>query len=184
MKKPKVFFAFPLVVLGVADGQAVRDPSMPNPVRISSRAQVPAYLERSSVRTGDSLKLHFRLRNVSSDVIRNLVLSDFNDDCWLMVTDALGVELPRTEKGDRWRRRSSSQTASVSFALSPGEDDGDHVVDVAELYRLDRPGNYFVRIARRIGTPPDIPFPKTAQEGAKAPLEEAVSDLIPFTITP
>jgi hypothetical protein len=35
-----------------------------------------------------------------------------------------------------------------------------------------------------MGVPPDMPYPKTAEEVAKTPLEEAVSDLIPFTITP
>ena len=157
---------------------------MPNPVVVSSRAQVLAHLERSSVKIGDPLKFHFRLRNVSPQVIGNLVLSDFNDDCWLIVTDALGAELPHTEKGDRWRQRSTSQTASVSYALSPGEDDGDRVVNVADLYRLDRPGNYFVRIFKRMSVQPGVPWPKTAEEGRKAPLEEAVSGLIPFTITP
>jgi hypothetical protein len=58
---------------------------------------------------------------------------------------------------------------------------------VTKHYQLDRPGNYFVRIARRIGVHPDVPYPKypeQAQEMTKVQLEEAVSDLIPFTITP
>jgi len=55
---------------------------------------------------------------------------------------------------------------------------------LSKLRQFNRPRNYFVRIARRMGRPPGVPFPKTDQEAAKAPTEEAVSDLIPFTITP
>ncbi len=55
---------------------------------------------------------------------------------------------------------------------------------MSKLYQLDRPGWYFVRIARRMGVPPDVPSPKTPQEWEKTPTEEAVSDPIPFTIIP
>lgn len=82
------------------------------------------------------------------------------------------------------RQPSKSQVSSITSALGPGGDDGDHSIDITKHYQLGQPGNYFVRIARRMGVPPDMPFPKTAQEAAKTPLEEAVSDLIPFTITP
>jgi hypothetical protein len=69
-------------------------------------------------------------------------------------------------------------------SLAPGAEYGGGAIDVAKHYQLDRPGNYFVRIAWRIGVPPGVPQPKTPQEIVKVPIEEAVSDLIPFTITP
>ncbi len=114
----------------------------------------------------------------------NLTWGAFNENYWLMVTDASGMELPRTKEGDRLRQPSKVEISSITGPLAPGADDGDHSIDVTKHYQLDRPGNYFVRIARRLGVPPDVPYPTTLQEGAKVPLEEAVSDPIPFTITP
>jgi hypothetical protein len=170
----------------VALGQEIKDPAGLNPVVVSSRAQMVALVERASVRIGDPIKLHFRLKNVSSGVIKYSG-SGFTDDYWLMVTDPSGVQLPRTEKGDRMRRRSVSQGPSISGGLSPGEEEGDSAIDVSELYRLDRPGNYFVRIVRRIGAadPTDPRLMSGDQKVAnQIPIEEAVSDLVPFTITP
>jgi hypothetical protein len=117
-------------------------------------------------------------------VISHLVYTGFNNDCWLMVTDGSGLELPRTKEGDRLRQPSTVLISAGSGDLNPGVEDYDQTIDVSKLYQLDRPGNYFVRIVRRMGVPPDMPYPKTAEEVAKTPLEEAVSDLIPFTITP
>jgi hypothetical protein len=187
MKKTGVFSAMALFGLAIAYGQAIRDPAIPNPVRVSSRAQLVASLEQVSVRIGDPIKLHYRLKNVSSEVISPVVYSDWNDDCWLMVTDASGTELPRTKEGDRMRQRSTSHVGVVVDALSPGEDDGDHAIDATKHYQLDRPGNYFVRIARRIGVA-DRADPRLLSGDQKVasqiPIEEAVSDLIPFTIVP
>ncbi len=181
--KHGVLFAIALAGLGVVYGQAIRDPVRPNPVRVSSRAQLIVSLERARVRVGDPIMLHFRLKNVSSGAI-NLMASDFNDDYWLMVTDASGTELPRTKEGDRMRQPSRAGGDRVG-SLEPGAEYGDYAaIDVTKHYQLDRPGNYFARIARRIGVPPDVPRPTTLQEGARVPLEEAVSDPIPFTITP
>jgi hypothetical protein len=91
---------FVLVSLGVAHGQAVKDPVRPNPVRVSSRAQLIASLEVATVRVGDPIRLHFRLKNVSSEAIM-LMASDFNDDYWVIVTDASGTEFrtPRSATG-------------------------------------------------------------------------------------
>ncbi len=183
MKKIGLLSVMAVTILAVAYGQGIKDSAIPNPVRASSRARMIASLERSSVRIGDPINLHLRLKNVSSGPIE-IVRSGFNDDDWLIVTDASGMEVPRTEKGDRWRQRSRSQVGTILYALSPGAEESDGVIDVTELYRLDRPGSYFLRIARRIGLPPGEPLPKTAKEGQEAPLEEAVSDLIPFTILP
>src|ERR1700685_1498667 len=158
------------LTVGIAHGQVVKDPVRPNPVRVSSRAQLIASLEQVSVRVGDPVKLHFRLKNLSFETISPLGYSGFNDDYWLMVTDASGTELPLTKEGDRLRQPSKMHAGSIVGALAPGAEDIDAVIDVSRLYQLVRPGNYFARIARRIGVPPDIPYPKTAEEGAKVPL--------------
>jgi hypothetical protein len=50
-----VFCAIALVVLGFAHGQAVKDPALPNPVRISTRLQVLATIELQSVRLGEPM---------------------------------------------------------------------------------------------------------------------------------
>lgn len=129
-----------------------------NPVRVSSRAQVIASLDQTRVKLGDPIKLHFRLKNVSSEAV-NVVWGGFNENYWLMVIDASGRELPLTKEGERLRQPSKVEIHSISGALGPGTDDGDHAIGVAKHYQLDRPGSYFVRIARRIGVPPDIPPP-------------------------
>ena len=189
-----------LAGLTAAEGQAIKDPGLmwgppwaptrdswvpiPNLVRVSTRAQMIASLEQSRVRIGDPIILHYRLKNVSSGVIGPLFYNGFGDECWLMVTDASGAELPRTKEGDRLRERPTVLMAAGRGLLGPGVEENDKTIDVSKLYRLDRPGNYFVRIARRMGVPPDVPSPKTPQEWEKTPTEEAVSEPIPFTITP
>lgn len=183
MRKLGSFAPIVLTGLSVMYGQAVKDPVRPNPVRVSSRAQLIASLERSSVRIGDPIKLHYRLKNVSSEAVTDSI-TDWSVIYWLIVTDFSGMELPRTKEGDRRRQMPISTGPNVLGFLEPGANDGDHVTDLTELYQLDRPGSYFVRIAQRLGLPPGEPRPRTAQEGAKLPLEEAVSDLIPFTMTP
>lgn len=169
----------------IMDGQAIKDPVESNPVLVSSRAQLIASLEQGSVRIGDRIILHYRLKNVSSGMIP-LVYNDFSNDSWLMVTDASGTELPRTKEGDRLRQPSTGLTADVVCSLGPTVEDADRIIDVSKLYQLDRPGKYFVRIARRMGLPPGVPFPKYPEihDTSKAPLEEAVSELIPFAIVP
>jgi hypothetical protein len=188
VRRTSVFFALALAVLEGAHGQVVKDPVRQGPVRVSSRAQLIASLAQSRVQIGDPIILHFRLKNVSSGVISPIFYNGFNDDYWVIVTDASGVELPHTQEGDRLREPSTVWISYGRGGLNPGVDDGDRVIDVGKLYHLDRPGSYFVRIARRMGVPPDIPFPKypevSVEEIAKVPIEEAVSDLIPFTIVP
>ncbi len=46
-------------------GQTMNDPVLQNPVRASTRLQLVASLEQTSVKIGDPIKLHFRLKNVS-----------------------------------------------------------------------------------------------------------------------
>jgi hypothetical protein len=180
VNRPGLFSAV-VVVLGVAHGQAVKDPVGLNPVLVSSRVQVIASLERARPKLGEPIILHYHLKNVSSQAIMLRYAGTY--DSWVMVTDALGRELPLTKEGRAWRGP-PSPGSSVRGSLEPGAVDGDQAFDLTKLYQLDRPGDYFVRIARRMGTPPDVPSPKTPQEMARTPLEEAVSDLIPFSITP
>ena len=75
--------------------------------------------------------------------------------------------------------------SSISSPIQPGSEYSGGVVNIAEYFRLDRPGKYFVRIGYRSLTPaPGEPRPKTEKERQEVPLEEAVSELIPFTIVP
>lgn len=183
MKKVGLLSAITILGIEVVLGQAVKDPARLNPVRVSTRVQLLASLERASMKIGDPIQLHYRLKNVSSEVVA-VAITDWSVVYWLTVVDASGAEPPRTKKGDRMRQIPVSTGPNVQGFLQPGADDGDHVTDVTELYRLDRPGAYFVRIAQRLGLPPGEPRPKTPEEGRRAPVEEAVSDLIPFTIVP
>jgi hypothetical protein len=69
--------------------------------------------------------------------------------------------------------------------LGPGEEGGEFVVDADRNYNLTKPGTYFVRLMFRSMWPePGEPRPTTVEEAEKTPMEEAVSELIPFTITP
>ncbi len=92
MKNPRLFLALAIMVLGVAYGQAMKDPVDSVPVRVSSRAKVVASLDHPKARIGDPIILHYRLKNVSSGVIGPLFYNGFGDECWLMVTDASGAE--------------------------------------------------------------------------------------------
>lgn len=181
MKRPGVFSAIGLMGLGVAHGQAVKDPVNPSPVRVSSRAQVIASLGEARAKLGEPIILHYHLKNVSSQAITLRYIGAY--DYWVMVTDAAGMELPLTKEGGRLRGP-PSPGSTMRGSLGPGAEEHDQVIDVSKLYRLDRPGSYLVRIARRMGVPPGLPQPETLQESANVPIEEAVSDLIPFTITP
>ncbi len=185
MKKISSCSALALAGLAVMYGQAITDPASPNPVVVSSRAKVVAYLEQASVKVGNPIALHCRLR-VTSGVVK-YVRGGFNNEYWLTVTEASGTELRRTEKGDRVRRRPTSLGPSISDALGPGQEEPDDTIDLSQLYRLDLPGSYFVRIARRIGiADPAHPSPVSGDPKvvSQIPIEEAVSDLIPFTIIP
>jgi len=185
MRKTGSFSVLALTALGAVYGQTIKDPASPNPVVVSSRAKVVASLEQASARVGDPIMLHFHLR-VTSGVVK-YVRGGFNNDYWLIVTEASGAELPRTEKGDRLRQGSTAQVGTISTGLSAGEEDEDDAVNLAQLYRLDRPGSYFVRIVRRIGAAdPYDPRLRSGDPnvGRQIPIEEAVSDLIPFTIIP
>jgi hypothetical protein len=184
MKKLKLLWTITLIGLSTARGQAVKDPALPNPVRVSTRVQMLVSLERASVKIGEPVRLHCHLKNVSSEVVHSGETA-WSDDYWLVVTDASGAELPRTPLGDRKRRPARAAVHAIMIALDPGEERDEGVTNVAELYQLNRPGKYFVRIAFRLGPQPGDPWPpSTEEERLKGPREEAVSDLIPFTITP
>ena len=82
------------------------------------------------------------------------------------------------------RQPSIALVSNITSALGPGGDNGDHSIDLTHHYQLDRPGNYFVRIARRIGVPQDIPFPRPRRRAERRRLKRPSPTLIPFTITP
>jgi hypothetical protein len=140
-----------------------------------------AALELARVKLGAPVILHYHVTNLSSQALPMVL--DVDAVYWVMVTDASGTELPLTKEGTRLREPPLAGIGGMS-PLAPGADDGDHSLDLTKRYQLDRPGSYLVRIAMRMGVPPDVPYPKTMQERAKVPIEEAVSDLIPFTIVP
>ena len=59
------------------------------------------------------------------------------------------------------------------------------MINAAYCYSLTKPGTYFVRLMFRSMWPePGERWPTTIEEAQKTPMEEAVSELIPFTITP
>jgi hypothetical protein len=90
----------------VVHGQALRDPALPNPVRISTRLQVVAAIERQSFKLAEPVRVHFRTKNVSSAVlrIRNL---DTAQDYGVIVTDASGFEPMLTPLGSLLRTHQS-----------------------------------------------------------------------------
>ncbi len=88
-------------------------------------------MEQTRVKLGDPIKLHFRLKNVSFEAV-NVVWGPFNENYWVMVIEASGRELPLTKEGERLRQPSKVEIHSISGALGPGTDDGDHAIDVAK----------------------------------------------------
>jgi hypothetical protein len=184
MRKPGLLSAIALAVIASSQGQAVKDPARPNPVRVSSRLQLVASLQQASVKIGDPVKLDLHFKNVSSGVV-GTSQNSWENDYWLTVTDASGTALPRTKEGDQMLKPVRALVSSVISPVPPGAEYGGGVVNVAEYFVLDRPGKYFVRIGYRSLTPaPGEPRPKTEKERQEVPLEEAVSELIPFTIVP
>jgi hypothetical protein len=178
-----IFLLASSLALSVALGQAIRDPGVPNPVRASTRLQMLASVERGSVKLGEPIELHMHAKNVSSVALKlshNMEPYEYR----VIVTDASGAELPRTPLG-----RSMLTVEPMSFrdpvVLEPGAEDQEVVWDLAKIYELTRPGKYFVRAMFRGPYPaPGAPRPTTYEETRTFPVEEAVSDLIPFTITP
>jgi len=144
-------------------------------------------MEHASAKIGDPIRVNYRLKNVSSEVVR-VPQGGQEFDCWFIVTDASGAEVPRTALGDRVIAGIDPPGyvrahGSVRGFLDPGQEGFGSSAELTELYRLDRPGKYFVRMAYR-SIAPSQPVPATQEERNKIPREEAVSDLIPFTITP
>lgn len=108
-------------------------------------------------------------------------------DYELKVTDASGAEPPRTALGERWLQedRMGVLIHSGSFDLKPGEESQVGLLDLAKIYQLYEPGKYFARLTfRGFRRDPSEPAPKTFEEAQEMTIEEAVSDLMPFTIIP
>jgi hypothetical protein len=184
MKTPGSFLSIMLIGAGSLPGQALRDPALPNPVRVSTRLQVLATVEQQNVRLGEPIRVHFRTKNVSSAVlrIRNL---DTAQDYGVIVTEASGLEPLLTPLGSLLRTHQSISSQGP-IPLAPGAESEEAVWDLAKLFQLTKPGRYFVRILfRGVWLERDEdPHPKTVEEERKITWEEAVSDPIPFTIAP
>jgi hypothetical protein len=186
MKELVFLFAISLTA-NMLHAQAIRDPGRPNPIRVSTRLRMLAGLEHESVKSGDPVALHARYKNVSSgpltvyDDQRNLRYQ-------LLVTDASGKEPPRTDLGEQWlqfMREPYLLHGIGPDTLEPSAEGGDFVIDVSKYYYLTTPGRYFVRIMfSGLDRDPAEPRPTAVEDPGKVTLEEAVSDPIPFTVTP
>jgi hypothetical protein len=172
----------------VAHGQNVRDVVRPNPVRISSRLQLTAAVEQMAVKLGQPARVHLRYKNMSSGAIM-LGTANWRLAYTLTVTDSSGAEPPRTALGESWlqEQRQTNQEPSLMGPkrLEPGAEGEEVVVDIAKYYQLSRPGAYFVRMMfRDIWPDPGVPWRSTEEEGRKVILEEALSNVVQFTIVP
>jgi len=176
-------FSMVLAEAAAVFGQPLKDPARPNPVQVSTRLQLVASLEQTNVKIGDPIKLDLRFKNVSLGVVLTSQ-SSWESDYWLTVTDASGADLQRTKEGNQMLKPVTSFVHSVISPIPPGEEFSGGVVNVAEYFRFDRPGKYVLRIGYRLGLPPGERRPQTAKERQDVPLEQAVSDPIPFTINP
>ncbi len=186
----KTFASFAVMVFaGVSPApcQALRDSVFPDPVRASTRLQLTAKLDETTVKVGEPVVLRARYKNVSAT---NLELGTryWVIDYGLVVTDSSGAEPPRTELGEKWLKEQREPVLLSSqgpFLLEPGAQGEEFAVDVTKAYRLTRPGSYSVQLMFRMVWPePGTPVPTTVEESQKMPLEEAVSNVIQLTITP
>jgi hypothetical protein len=179
MKTVRRFTAGLLVGTGLM-AQSVKDPKWPNPVRISSRLQMLAGIERTEAKRGEPVIIHFHIKNASQEV-----LQPRHGDYVVVVMDATGAEPPRTEHGKQML--DSIEISSRSDVLAPGAELGELAWDLTKIYDLSTPGRYFVR-ALFSGLGADPTDTRLRSNNTKilsqVPIEEAVSDLIPFTITP
>jgi hypothetical protein len=187
MKKFEMFLTTVLIIPRLAHGQDTIIRDVPkNPVRVSTRLQLIASVERASVKQGEPIRLHFHYKNVSTKVV-TLRENGWMQDYELTVTDTSGAEPPRTALGQRWlqEQRNGMLLHSGPFVLAPDEEGKDGLIDVGKIYQLNQPGRYFARLMfGSIQRDPTEPKPATIEEAQKMTIEEAVSELIPFTITP
>ncbi|HEY1755797.1 MAG TPA: hypothetical protein VGG72_10405 [Bryobacteraceae bacterium] len=137
-----------LLAAGAMRGQTPGPPPLDKSVRVSTRLLLVAALELETVRAGKPVRLEFHLKNISSTPISIMSLHGPNIlvDSGFAVTDAHGVEVPRTERG-REELWSIGETYEV---IAPGQEADETNVDLASFYRLTKPGKYFVRLARGI----------------------------------
>jgi hypothetical protein len=109
-------------------------------------------------------------------------------DYRLIVVDSSGTELPRTAFGENWLQQQREGVLLHSqgpLPLEPGEEGPEFVLNVAKVYQLTRPGTYFARLILRLIWPdPGERRPTTVKEAQKLPVEQVVSKMIRFTITP
>lgn len=182
MKVLEFPLAFAFVGLAATHGQAIKDPLLPNPLRVSTRLQMLATLEKETVKLGDPIVVRSHVKNVSGNaLVRGLQTYQ------VIVTDASGTEIARTSYGKA--QLESNDVSSRVEDMAPGAESPEIRQDLSKMFELVRPGRYFVRVLILAGLGRDNPTdprlrtndPKVA---AQVPIEVVVSDLIPFTITP
>ena len=171
-----------MVLLGAVAirGQAIKDPSLPNPMQVSIRLLMLASVEKASFKVGEPVLVNSRLKSVSS-IMARVVSSRFQ----VVVTDAAGRELQRTKYG-------KDMLTMFDFSprvdeIAPGAEQGGASWDLRMVYEVTQPGRYFVRMMHTLGSA-DLNDPRRGTNDQKVadqiPIEVAISDLIPFTITP
>jgi hypothetical protein len=180
-------FLFAVSLTVSAYGQAVKDPVLPNPVRVSTRLELTLTVDHASIKTGEQMGVRVRYKNVSSRTM------DLGSGSWMLdyavtVADSSGAEPQRTSLGERWLKEQREPFISRSqgpLHVEPGADGEELAMDLAKIYQLTKPGTYFVRFLFRSMSPDSSdPLPKTVEEAQKVTIEEAVSNVAQFTITP
>ncbi len=170
-----------------AYGQTIKDPGLHNPVRVSTRLQLTVTLDKASVKLGEPVILRARYKNASSTKL-GLGTGYWMLDYGLVVTDSSGAEPPRTALGEKWvqeQRESFLISSQGPIRLEAGAESTEFTLDVSKVYQLTRFGSYSVRLMfRGVWPEPGTPKPATVEESQQMPLEEAVSNVVQFTITP
>jgi len=104
---------------------------------------------RQSVTIGSQVKIEAKLTNVSNHAI---TLHDTNPDCdfTVRVTDAKGNQPPKTSYNQGLKCGTRlALSRDILVTLAPGES-RDQEIMISRLYALNRPGNYFVQVLRRL----------------------------------
>ena len=179
MKIPTLLLVSGFLAVSCAGSQTFKaDPREPVVVP-STRLQLAAEMDPTSVRLGAPINLKLRLKNVSSGVVR--MANNYAEfDYELTVTDSSGKEPPRTEFGRKLLRGEVILLHSESLDLQPGQQ-VDASLGITQVYQLSQPGTCYARAVRRaIFSPP--PEPRSAD--GRLIVEKAFSNPVQFTIIP
>ena len=179
-----------LIALSLAHalhGQVVKDPVAPNPVRVSTRLQLVLELQQPKVKSGERVGARTTYENISPSAI-DVGSGDWTLDYAVTVTDELGRECPRTALGERWlneQREPVLLRSEGPVHLEQGTEGKEISMDLAKIYQLTKPGVYFVRfLYRSIWPDPGESRPTSVEDAQRVPIEEAVSNVVQFEITP